>query len=138
MSNVDAAAAILALLNADTNLTVFDGIVPLDATGKLPDRPYVVMWAPPIPQARLDNLTGRSGFFEQVVTTTIVADSSNSVGIAARRVRAAVLDVVPAVTGRVSFPIRLDGNPTHVTPDQDVQPPVLYSVLRWLCSSTPS
>lgn len=136
--SVDAAAAILALLSADPDLTTFDGIVPLDAAGKLPGRPYVVMWSPPVPGASLDSLAGRSGRWDHIVTTTVVGDTSGSVGVAARRVRAAVLDVVPAVTGRASFPIRLDGEPTPIRPDEDVQPPVLYSVMRWLCSSLPS
>lgn len=138
MTNVDAAAAVFALLTADTSLKVYDGTVPLDAQGKLPARPYVVQWTPPIPSASLDTLSGRSGWFEQAVSVTVVGDSAASVGIVARRVRAALLDVVPVVVGRVSLPIRMDGTPTSTQADQDVQPVVLYSVLRWACSSTPA
>ena len=40
MSNIDAAAAVLALLAADTNLRIYDGMVPTDpTTGKPPPRP---------------------------------------------------------------------------------------------------
>lgn len=139
MTNADAAAAVLALLVADTNLTVFDGKVPVNPVdGKLPARPYVVMWSPPVPHSIIDNLSGRSGWQEQIVTVTCVGDTAGSVAIVARRVRDAVLDVVPVVTGRVSLPIRMDGAPTPTQADNDIQPPVMYSVLRWACSSTPS
>lgn len=139
MSNTDAAAALLALLAADTNLVVYDGRVPVDpTTGKLPARPYVVIWASSVPHSIIDNLSGRSGWQEQTVTSTVVGDSPGSVAIVARRVRDAVLDVRPVVVGRVSLPIRMDGAPTATQADQDVQPAVMYSVLRWACSSTPA
>lgn len=137
MTNTDAAAAALALLRADTNLTVFDGLVPVDPiAGKLPARPYVVLWSSPIPVAVLDSLEGRSGWWEQRLTTTVVGDTADSVRIVSRRVRTALLDVVPVVTGRVSIPIAMDGDPYPTQADQDVQPPVLFSVISWLASST--
>jgi hypothetical protein len=139
VSHADAAAALLALLVADPYLTVFDGKVTLDpATGKLPSRPYVVQWSPPVPGTGLDTLSGRSGWWEETITTTIVGDSIESVRIVGRRVRAAVLDKTPDVTGRTSLPIRMDGDPLPVQPDNDVQPPVLYAVIRWHCSSVPA
>lgn len=133
MTNPDAAAAVLALLQADTNLTVYDGTVP--AT---PARPYVVLWSPPIPAATIDNLSGRSGWFEQIPQTTVVGDTPESVRIVSRRVRAALLDVTPTVVGRVCLPIRMDGDPLPIQPDNDVAPPVFYAAIRWLCSSTPA
>jgi hypothetical protein len=139
VTNVDAAAALLALLVADVNLTVYDGVVPINpATGKLPSRPYIVMWSPPIPGAAIDTLAGRSGWWEETITTTIVGDNVESIRIATRRVRADVLDVIPVVTGRKCLPIRMDGDPLPVQPDNDVQPPVLYAVIRWRCSSVPA
>lgn len=137
MSSPDAAAAGLALLHADTHLTVYDGLVPVDpATGKLPRRPYVVLWAPPVPEAFLDSLEGRSGWWEQILTTTVVGDNAESVRVVSRRVRDALLDVIPDVAGRTSIPIAMDGPPLPTQADQDVQPPVLFSVISWLCSST--
>jgi hypothetical protein len=139
VTNTDTAAAFLALLVADQNLKVLDGEVPTDpGTGRLPDRPYVVMWSPPIPGAGLDTLSGRSGWWEETITTTIVGDTVDSIRIATRRVRGAVLDVVPVVVGRTCLPIRMDGDPLPIQPDNDVQPPVLYAVIRWKCSSTPA
>ena len=139
MTNPDSASAVLALLVADVNLKVYDGAPPKDpATGKLPARPYVVLWSPPIPTASLDTLSGRSGWFEQIPQTTIVGDTPESVRIVSRRVRAALLDVTPVVVGRVSLPIRMDGDPLPIQPDNDVAPPVLWSAIRWLCSSTPA
>jgi len=139
VTNVDAAEAVVALITADPNLKVYDGKVPTDpATGKLPSRPYVVIWSSPVPSAARDTLSGRSGWWEEIVTTTVVGDSIGSVRIVSRRVREAVLDVIPAVTGRVSVPIRMDGGPLPIQADQDVQPPVLYAVIRWLCSSVPA
>jgi hypothetical protein len=136
VSNADAAAAILALLDADAALKVFDGKVPTNVTtGRLPARPYVVLWSPPIPSATLDTLSGRSGWWELIVTTTVVGDTADSVRIVSRRVREALLDVVPDVVGRESVPIALEGV-QPIQADQDVQPPVLYSAIRWLASST--
>ena len=133
MTNPDAAAAVLALLQADTTLRVYDGQVP-----PTPTLPYVVLWSPPIPAATIDTLSGRSGWFEQIPQTTIVGFTPESVRIVSRRVRAALLDVIPVVTGRVCLPIRMDGDPLPIQPDNDVAPPVLWSAIRWLCSSTPA
>jgi hypothetical protein len=139
VTNLDDAAAVLALLVADTNLKVYDGSPPVDpTTGKLPARPYVVLWSPPIPAATIDTLSGRSGWFEQIPQTTIVGDTPESVRIVSRRVRTALLDVVPVVADRVCLPIRMEGNPLPIQPDTDVAPPVLWSAIRWLCSSTPA
>lgn len=138
MTSADAAAAFLALLTADTNLTVYDSKVPTDltTTGKLPARPYVVMYAA-VGRSTVFNLAGQSGALEASIQTTVVADSAESCRIAGRRVKAAVLDVVPVIVGRVSYPIRHeDSQPPRA--DQDVQPPVMYSVDRWYTNSVPA
>lgn len=140
MSSPDATAAVLALLAADVNVTVYDGEVPTDpATGKLPARPYVVVYGPPDGDGGrlVDSLAGTSHRADGVVTTTVVADNAESVRIIAKRVRALLLDVVPAVTGRVCFPIRHDSG-QNIARDDDVQPPVLFAVDRWLCQSVPA
>lgn len=133
MTNPDSAAAVLALLQADTTLRVYDGTVPAS-----PVLPYVVLWSPPIPTASQDTLSGRSGWFEQIPQTTVVGYTPESVRVVSRRVRTALLDVVPVVVGRVCLPIRMDGDPLPIQPDNDVAPPVLWSAIRWLCSSTPA
>ena len=135
--NIDAAAAVLALLAADTNLRVYDGMVPTDpTTGRPPPRPYVVIYAP-VGLSTVHNLTGTSGALEASIQTTCVGDTAESCRIVARRVKAALLDVVPVVSGRASFPIRHEySEPARV--DNDVAPPVLFAVDRWLTQSVPA
>ena len=137
MTNVDAAAAVLALLGADTNLTVYDTVVPVDpTTGVPPLRPYVVVYAP-VGKSTLNNLTGNSGALEALIQTTCVGDTAESCRIVSRRVKADLLDIRPVIVGRVSFPIRhADSRPPQV--DNQVQPPVLFAVDRWLTSSVPA
>jgi hypothetical protein len=140
VSAPDATAAVLALLRADANLTVHDGKVPTDpTTGKLPARPYVVVYGPPDGDGDriVDSLSGSSSRSDGVVTTTVVGDTAESVRIVAKRVRAALLDVSPTVTGRSSFPIRVSSS-QDVRRDDDVQPPVMYAVDRWLVQSVPA
>lgn len=140
MSSPDATAAVLDLLEADANIKVYDGRVPTDpTTGKLPPRPYVVVYGPPDGAGTwaVDSLAGTSRWVDGVVTTTMVGDSAESVRIVAKRVRAALLDVTPDITGRASFPIRHSSG-LNVTRDDDVSPPVLYAVDRWLCQSVPA
>ena len=140
MSSPDATAAVLALLTADVNVKVYDGEVPVDpATGRLPARPYVVVYGPPDGDGAhsLDSLAGGSNRADGVVTTTYVGDSAEAVRIVAKRVRGLLLDRTPAVTGRSSFPIRHSSG-QNVTRDDDVQPPVLFAVDRWLCQSVPA
>lgn len=137
MSNADAAAAALALLRADVNLTVYDGLVPVDpTTGKLPTRPYVVIYAP-VGRSTVYNLAGQSGALEASIQTTCVGDTAESCRIIGRRVKAVLLDVVPSVVGRVSFPIRHEDS-RPIERDDDVQPPVLFAVDRWLTQSVPA
>lgn len=119
-------------------VSVHDGRVPVDqVTGRLPARPYVVVYGPSDGDGthRVDDLAGRSGWVEGRVQTTVVADSAEACRIIAARVRGSLLDVVPTITGRVCFPIRHDDS-QPVRRDDDVQPPVLYAVDRWLIQST--
>jgi len=137
VSNADAAAAVLALLTADTSLKVYDGLVPVNpSTGKPPTRPYVVVYAP-TGRSTVSNLTGQSGDLSASIQTTCVGDTAESCRITARRVKAALLDVRPVVVARVSYPIRHeDSQPPRA--DQDVQPPVMYSIDRWSTQSVPA
>lgn len=140
MSALDATAAVLALLATDANLTTYDGRVPTDpTTGKLPARPYVVVYGPSDGAGAwsVDSLAGASQRVDGVVTTTVVGDSAASVRIIAKRVRSLLLDTVLDVTGRASFPVRHEAG-QDVRRDDDVSPPVLYAVDRWLCQSVPA
>lgn len=135
--NIDAAAAVLALLAADTNLKVFDGLVPANPdTGAPPARPYVVVFAPP-GRAAVFNLAGQSGDISASIQTTCVGDTAESCRITARRVKAALLDVRPVVVARVSYPIRHEDSQAPRV-DNDVQPPVMYSIDRWATQSVPA
>ena len=136
MTNIDAAAAVLALLTADTGLKVFDGLVPVDSTGKPPSRPYVVVFAP-VGHSSVDDLAGRSRALQASIQTTCVGDSAESCRIVARRVKAALLDIRPVVVARVCYPIRHeDSQPPRA--DNDVQPPVMYCIDRWSTQSVPA
>jgi hypothetical protein len=95
-----------------------------------------VLYAP-AGTSTVHNLAGTSGALEASIQTTSVGDTAEACRIVARRVKAALLDVRPTVTGRVSFPIRHeDSLPPQV--DNDVAPPVLYAVDRWLTASVPA
>lgn len=98
----------LALLTADTSLTVYDGIVP-----KTPAQAYVLVYTfRQLP----DGLTAPDRGLSLVGTSTVVdmrlyCHCVGPTAAAARwvqgRVEAALLDVTPVITGRGCFPIRL-------------------------------
>lgn len=134
----DDAAAILALLTAQPQLAgrVYDGKVPVTAAGQPPGRPYVVLYAS-APHATVYNLTGVSGMTDAIHQTTVVGDEADSVRLIQAVVKSALLDVAPAITGRIAFPIRHDySNP--VRRDDDTQPPVMYATDGWQLYSVPS
>lgn len=106
------AAAILALLDADNTppaLVVLDGKVP---TGQA--RPYVLVYCTDTNPELADSrpLTGASERFVMRAICHSVGDNGHAARMAADRVRAALLDVVPVVAGRNCMPIRReDGQP---------------------------
>jgi hypothetical protein len=103
------AYAVLGLLAADVGpppLAVYDGFVP-----NLTEPPYVVVYFSLIsPEAESDTQTSNLLAESKRVDFWIYANCVGSNGIAARavsgRVRSALLDVTPAVTGRFCWPIR--------------------------------
>lgn len=117
-------------------LTVFDAKVPVTSAGAIPDRPYVVVYGPSDGQgtSRVDSLAGTSGWVDGIVQTTVVADNAEACRVIAAKVKAALADVTPTITGRVTFPIRHDDS-LPIRRDDDVQPPVLIAVDRWLYQS---
>lgn len=103
------AQAILALLDADNDpppLVFFDGYVP-DKTAP----PYVVVYfAIDSPAAEMDlgvsDLTAASRRVDCHVYCHSVGSTGSAARSVASRVRAALLDATPTVSGRTCFPIR--------------------------------
>ncbi|MCX5066906.1 hypothetical protein OOJ91_13725 [Micromonospora lupini] len=104
------ADAVLALLQAAPgSLKVLDGAVPKDGVP-----PYVLVYFadvdPELPDSRA--LEGTSERFVLRVYAHCVGENSATTRALGERVRTALLDVVPTVTGRVCWPIRReDGQP---------------------------
>lgn len=108
------ANAVLALLDADNAspaLVVLDGLVPQGQSA-----PYVLVYFddsdPELAESR--PLTGASQRYVLRAICHSVAVNQKSSRAISQRVRAALLDVVPTVTGRVCAPIRReDSQPTQ-------------------------
>lgn len=94
------ATAVLALLEADANLNVYDGAVP-DQT----PAPYVVVYIN-TDSERSERLTSNTSAGRVRITTHSVADTAQGARIVADRVRSALLDVRPVVAGVSTHPIR--------------------------------
>lgn len=111
MSDQAHAAAIIALLAADTELTTYDGRVP---NGAVP--PYALLYFADADPEDTESrpLTGAS---QRHVTRAIchcVGGDQTAARIVAGRVRTRLLDVVPTIAGLVCMPIRReDGQPTQ-------------------------
>lgn len=108
------ADAFLGLLRADAALTVYDGAVP-----KTPAAHYVLVyptfWTPDGEMApdKVD-LTFDSDVIDMRGYCHCVGPNGVSSRAVAQRVRAALLNVRPAVSGRECFPIRWkDGQPAQ-------------------------
>lgn len=133
MSTVeDHAAAGLALLVADANLTVFDGKVPLGAPNA-----YVVVYTfrlRPDGLAAPDAvpLTGTSNAVDMRLYCHCVGATAAAARLVQGRVEAALLDVTPVVASRSCFPIRLlDGQ--QAQRDEETGTPVfdIVDVYGW-------
>ncbi len=107
------ATAVLGLL---AGLNVHDGAVPPN-----PAYPYAVLYIDP-GEANEADLTMTS--LEQVyaVQVTSVGATAAACRIQAGRVRAALLDVTPTVTGRACWPLRVEASQT-AREDRDVTIP---------------
>jgi hypothetical protein len=131
------ASAILALLDADNTppaLVVLDGAVPQT---QLP--PYVLVYFDHTDpdQAESRPLTGAS---QRHVTRAIchcVGGNQAASRAVAQRVRTALLDVIPSVSGRTCAPIRAeDSQPTRR--DETTGSLVMDTVLTYRLESVPS
>ncbi|SCL21706.1 hypothetical protein [Micromonospora inyonensis] len=114
MSDDPHATAFLSLLRAVPGLRVFpdgEGGTPTATTAL----PYVVAWI----SVRYDlgpTIEGRSSRGVATATVHSVGANDTAARITAGRVRVALLDVVPAMTGRRPYPIRQDAS---LPPDVD-------------------
>ncbi|NBE80311.1 hypothetical protein [Micromonospora rubida] len=106
MSDDPHAVAFLSLLRDVSGLRVFpdaDGNTPTAATAL----PYVVAWV----SVRYDlgpTIDGRSSRGVATATVHSVGANDTAARVVASRVRAALLDVGPTMTGRKPYPIRHD------------------------------
>lgn len=108
----------LALLTADTSLTVYDGVV---AAGAVP--PYVVVYGT---VARPSDDPNNSGDGKTRVWTPrwichCVGGNAMAARAVAQRVRSALLDVRPTVAGFTAGavgPIRMDSDPSPPSKDE--------------------
>ena len=118
------AAAVLALIDAQPNVTVYDGQVP-----NRPVLPYAVMYADQ-GGAGQSAFSGKSDFRVWRFQTTAVGSTPEQCRWLAERVELALLDVAPVVTGRTCGRIdKLDSQP--VRRDDTVDPALFYAVDRW-------
>lgn len=97
----------LDLLQADTSLTVYDGVVPKGAV-----RPYVLVYTSiSRPSEDLDNaFDGRSGVWSVRWICHCVGDNAEAARGVAQRVRTQLLDVRPVVVGLACGLIRMEGD----------------------------
>lgn len=114
MTDAAHAAAFLALLNAAVGsppLVVHDGAVP---QGAVP--PYVVVYfadADPI-DSPSTHLTGEARRHITDAYCHSVGDNAGSVRVVGGRVRGALLNITPTISGRKCWPIRrTDGQPAQ-------------------------
>jgi hypothetical protein len=123
--------AVVGLLDAVANLTVYDGEVP-----NTPTLPYVVVFSDQGPATRtgFEAVSDRRDFTFQ---TSAVGSTPEQARWAAEKTSAALLDVTPTVASRTCWPItHLGSQPTR--PDLDVDPPVYLAVDQWRLPSIPA
>lgn len=128
------ADAYLALLRADTALTVCDGSVP---QGTVP--PYVLVYLadddPENPDSR--SLVGGSARYLVRAYCHCVGGDQIAARAVAQRVRARLLDVVPVVAGRLCFPIRREYS-VPPQPDETTGTVVMDAVSVYRLESVPA
>lgn len=125
------AAAVVALLKANPNLTVFDRPVP-DLTAP----PYVRVYVS-LDREDRTSLCNTSDEPHVRITTHSVGATDESAWIVSDQVRTSLLDVKPAVTGYVAGPI---DHELGIPPQEDNSTgrPVLDVVDVWTFTSTPA
>lgn len=135
-------AAVLALLTAAPGspaLVVYDGFVPADVPeGAAYAVVYFVTGAPPAEQdPQASNLTGDSLRRDCSVYVHSVGATQSAARKVDGRVRGALLDVTPAVSGRAAWPIRNTEN-QPAQRDESTGHPVFDIVSVYRLSSMPA
>lgn len=132
--------AALDLLRADTNLTVYpdpEGLVPLER-----DRAdhYVIVYTsierPPGLAGASNRLPGRSDTWVVRYYCHCVGPNAYSAAAVAGRVRVALLDVTPTITGRTPKPIKQDGD-QPANRDDSTGSPVYDQVVIYRLRTSP-
>lgn len=119
------AQAVLDLLKAVPNLTVYDGSVP-----DRPALPYAVAYPGPGAADR-SALEAVSDTVTTIVQVTCVGQTRDSAAVIADKVSDSLLDTVLDVPGWVCSPIVQDRATDLPIKDLDVVPPVFYAVTQW-------
>ena len=117
------ADAVLALLRADPNLTVYDGIVP-----ESPAYPFVVAYFDAGTRSPY-TLAGQSSSSVHRFQCSVNADNAVSARIVAGKVLGRLLDVRPTVTGWTCWPIRHESSPPAYTDDSLATPVVIQPLI---------
>lgn len=130
------AEAILALLDAVNDpppLNVHDGVVPPQVEAATD--PYVLVRFSEAPPGL--NYVGVTHVYGLRVSCYCVAGSNNAVRTVAERVRTALQDVTPTVTGRKCFPIRWEES-TDMAANERTGSVVAQMVLTYVLRSVPA
>lgn len=130
------AAAVIALLDAVADLTVYDGHVPSE-----PAFPYAVVYADNGTRSEV-SIGFASDQLSMLVQVTSVGATADAARIIADKVSTALLDITPTITGRICAPIRLEDTRPAIE-DRDVTIPgtgshPIYGVDVYRLMSLPS
>lgn len=118
------AAAVLALLDADADLIVYDGEVPAAATGR-----YAVVYVT-TPLDRGPRLSAHMSHRLVTVSVMCVGDSPNECRWVAEKAQGRLRRVRPVISGRVCTPLALV-TAGQVRPDDSVEPPAWVATDVW-------
>ncbi len=126
----DHVAAVVALVDADPNVTVYDGQVPNE-----PTLPYVVIRTDTGRRER-SALPATSDRLTLRIWATSVGLNRTSAQVVSERVTAALLDVRPTVTSRSCFPITsVNSQPAR---EDDVVKPLVFALDEFELVSIPA
>lgn len=124
----DHAAAVLALIDADPDVVIYDGEVPAE-----PGPRYAVMYAS-TPLDRGPRLSAHMS--QRLITVAVmnVGSSPNECRWVAEKTQARLRRVRPVVTGRTCTPLQLV-TAGQVNPDDSIEPPAWVATDVWQFSS---
>ena len=126
----DHVAAVVALVDADPNVTVYDGQVPNE-----PSLPYVVIRTDSGRRER-SALPASSDRVTVRIWATSVGETRASAQWVSEKVTTALLDVRPTVTGRSCFPITsVNSQPAR---EDDVVKPLVFALDEFELVSIPA